>query len=182
MLVRIIPIGNVSERLLNIICNELHEVLSVRYRLLPKIEIMHDAFNVFRKQYDAEKIMLTLSQLGSAKFIEKSIPTLAVTEEDIYYNGLNFVFGLEDPKGCCIISTARLKPEFYNQKPNFYLLSERAAKEAIHEIGHYLGLDHCKHVFCVMCFSPSVNDVDAKQKFFCNNCKIKLTMKGINID
>jgi predicted Zn-dependent protease len=33
----------------------------------------------------------------------------------------------------------------------------------------------------VMSFSPSVFDIDKKQKEFCDDCKIRLMTKGINI-
>jgi len=34
----------------------------------------------------------------------------------------------------------------------------------------------------VMSFSPSARDVDAKQKDFCKGCRIKLAVRGVNID
>jgi len=52
----------------------------------------------------------------------------------------------------------------------------------VHEIGHHLGLEHCHNRWCVMSFSPSVNDVDVKQKAFCNDCKIKMITRGISLD
>lgn len=123
-----------------------------------------------------------LSRTNVAKFIERTIPTLGVTEHDIYYKGLNFVFGLDDPRGVCIISIARLKPEFYGQKPNFGILTDRSVKEAVHEIGHNLGLGHCMHPFCVMAFSPSADDIDKKNKEFCSSCKMRLRSKGIVLE
>lgn len=182
MLIRILPIGDVSKKILEILSEELQSELNVKCRILPEIEIPENAFNQWRKQYDAEKIMDNISKIRIAKFIDKSIPTLAIIEKDIYYNGLNFIFGLEDTTGYCIISTARLNPLFYKKASNFGILIDRTVKEAIHEIGHYFGLDHCVHPFCVMCFSPSVEDVDEKRKSFCNDCKIKLATKGINIE
>jgi archaemetzincin len=80
-----------------------------------------------------------------------------------------------------IVSTSRLRPEFYDSKPNAGLLEERTVKEVIHEIGHYFGLDHCENSKCIMNFSPSVFDVDKKGKEFCDDCKIKLMTRGINL-
>jgi len=62
------------------------------------------------------------------------------------------------------------------------MLQERILKECVHEIGHHLGMDHCRHPFCVMSFSPSIADVDGKKASFCANCKLKLNMKGIEVE
>jgi archaemetzincin len=105
-----------------------------------------------------------------------------ITDVDLYYGVPNFVFGLEDPAtSSSIVSITRLRPEFYDEKPNIILLGERTTKEVLHEIGHYLGLNHCQNVECVMCFSPSAGDIDAKQKYFCESCKITLMTKGVSL-
>ncbi len=184
MFVRVLPVGNVSQQLLDIIKSELEDNLNIKSRILPKADIPKDSYNTFRKQYNAEKLMdVVLNEVTQAKFIDRSIPTLLITELDLYYEGLTFVFGLENPtRGSTIVSLARLKPEFYNERPNPYLLRERAIKEVIHELGHYLGLEHCEHEFCVMHFSPSVKDVDSKKKEFCSECKVKMMTRGINLE
>jgi len=180
MFLRIVPVGNPPQKLLETIETELQDVLSIKCRIMPKLEIPDEAFNRWRKQYNAEKVMELLSKASAVKFIDKNIPTLLITDADLYYGGLNFVFGLEDAiKSSAIVSIARLRPEFYDQRPNPIVLRDRAVKEVIHEIGHYLGLGHCHHNWCVMSFSPSVKDVDVKKKYFCNECKIRLMTKGI---
>ena len=181
MFLRIVPVGEFPEGILNLVKDEL-ENLSIKCRILPKISIPKEAYNQWRKQYNAEVVMNMLSNVSEVKFIDKSIPTLLLTDSDLYYSGLNFIFGLEDPtKSCAIVSLARLKPEFYDEKPARNLLEDRVVKEVIHELGHYVGLDHCQNAKCVMSFSPSVFDFDKKQKEFCDDCKIRLMTKGINI-
>lgn len=180
MFLRIVPVGNLQKEILEMIVNELSD-LNIKCRVMIKLDIPQEAFNQWRKQYNAEIVMNYLSNSSEVKFIDRSIPTLLITEADLYYGGLNFVFGLEDPaKSCAIVSLNRLKPEFYDEKPNRTLLEERIIKEVIHEIGHYLGLEHCMSISCVMNFSPSVYDVDKKQKNFCERCKINLMTRGIN--
>lgn len=180
MFLRIVPIGNVPKEILDSILNELSDI-NIKCRVMPKLNMPQEAFNQWRKQYNAEIVMNYLSNSSEVKFIDKSIPTLLITEFDLYYGGLNFVFSLEDPaKSCAIVSLSRLKPEFYDEKPNRNLLEERTIKEIMHAIGHYLGLDHCMSTSCVMNFSPSVYDVDKKQKNFCDRCKINLMTRGIN--
>ena len=180
MFLRIVPVGEFPKDILEIVKNEL-ESLNIKCRVMSTLRMPQEAFNNWRKQYNAEIIMNSLSNSSEVKFIDKSIPTLLLTEADMYYGGLNFVFGLEDPnKSCAIVSLARLKTEFYDERPDKNLLEERVLKEIMHEVGHYIGLDHCINIGCVMNFSPSVYDVDKKQKIFCDSCKIRLMARGIN--
>lgn len=183
MFVRVISIGRISGKFVSEVCSEVEGLINVRFKILAGIETPKDAWNQLRRQHDAAKIIDRLSKTSEAVFIEKDMPTLGIMEDDIYYNGLNFVFGLEEPQtGCLLVSLARLKPEFYKEHSNLSVLKDRTVKEVIHEIGHHIGLDHCIHSFCVMSFSPSARDVDAKQKDFCKGCRIKLAIKGVNID
>ena len=183
MLVRVIPVGKPPAAIIEAIIKELPQYSGVRARILPPLPVPKETFNQWRKQYNAEQMMSILCKTQAAKFIDKDVPTLFITDEDIYYDGLNFVFGVEDPVlSASIVSLARLRPEFYDQRPNNFVVTERAVKETIHEVGHQLGMDHCRHPFCVMAFSPSVGDVDSKKKEFCSDCKIRATMKGVNIE
>jgi archaemetzincin len=182
MFLRIVPVSNVPQGILDRVRSELETNLNIKCRIMPRLSIPEESFNRWRKQYNAEIILNMLSEKSEVKFIDKNIPTILITDADLYYGGLNFVFGLEYPaKSSAIVSITRLRPEFYDEKANINLLGERTVKEVIHEIGHYFGLRHCYNTWCVMCFSPSVNDIDIKQKDFCENCKIKLMTRGINI-
>ncbi len=183
MFVRVVPIGRISGKLVSEVCSEVEALISVRFKVLAAMETPKIAWNQMRRQHDAAKVLGVLSKTSEGLFIERNMPTLGVTEDDIYYNRLNFVFGIEEPQtSCLLVSIARLKPEFYKEQPNTFVLKDRAVKEVMHEIGHYIGLDHCIHSFCVMSFSPSARDVDAKQKDFCKGCRIKLAVRGVNID
>lgn len=183
MFVRVVPIGRIDGKFVKEVCGEVEGLMNVRFKTLMGFETPAIAWNQMRRQHDAAKIIDILSKNKEAVFIEKDMPTLGITEDDIYYDGKNFVFGIEEPQtGCLLVSIARLKPEFYKERPNAFVLKDRAVKEVMHEIGHNIGLDHCIHPFCVMSFSPSARDVDAKQKDFCKGCRIKLAIRGVNID
>ena len=94
---------------------------------------------------------------------------MAVTEKDLFVEERNFVFGLaSEHERSAIISVYRLK----DREDKVYL--ERAVKEAVHEIGHLKGLDHCPDQKCVMHFSNSLQDTDIKGKVFCPKCREKL--------
>ncbi len=92
---------------------------------------------------------------------------LDITDRDLYAENFNFIFGLAY-SDCPVISLYRLVSE---DKGLFYI---RAVKEAVHELGHLAGLDHCPTISCVMHFSNSLRDTDVKHEFFCNRCEERL--------
>ena len=49
-------------------------------------------------------------------------------------------------------------------------LAERLGKEAVHEVGHALGLLHCQTPACAMSRSASVREVDRKRSQLCPDC------------
>jgi len=135
--------------------------------------IPSEAFNNARKQYRSDII---LSRVHSYAEKDKALDrVLGTVNIDIFVPELNFVFGeAECPGKATLISLWRLRPEFYGKAPNMELFLERITKEAVHELGHSLGLRHCSNPFCVMYFSNSIFETDRKQSLFCNKCDLKV--------
>ena len=104
-----------------------------------------------------------------------NVKLLALCKFDAYSNGLNFVFGQAHINGkVAAVYLPRLSQEFYGLEKNDNLFLQRMLKEAVHEIGHAFGLGHCPISQCVMHFSNSISDTDAKVKDFCQDCRIKI--------
>jgi len=183
MLIRIIPMGKPPQKILDIVLEELKLIFNSKTRQLPEIGVPGASYNRWRNQYNAERLIEELARGPDVKFIDRNIPTVLITEIDMYHNSLNFIFGLQDPDlGCSIVSLSRLRPEFYDHAPNLKVLADRTVKEATHEIGHHLGLKHCHHFRCIMSEAASVEDIDKKDKYFCGGCRFELEKKGIRID
>lgn len=99
---------------------------------------------------------------------------LGVTDRDLYAGDLNFVFGLaQSPGRAAVISLFRLRAGA--DEAGF---RARAVKEAVHELGHTLGLPHCPDPACVMHFSNSLADTDRKGAAHCQACRARLENTG----
>lgn len=136
------------------------------------VEPFSVAFNPSRNQYLGRVFLPTLSALRD---MLNATAVLGLTELDLYEEGLNFIFGLANPSlRSAIVSVHRLRNEFYGLEPDDELLLERTIKEAMHELGHVFGLEHCPNPRCVMHFSNSLLDTDAKGPLYCPRCEEKL--------
>jgi len=131
-----------------------------------------EAFSDERNQYRSDIILREVSNY--ARKINAYDRVLGIVNVDVFVPRLNFVFGeAECPGKGALISLWRLRPEFYGRPPDRQLFIKRSVKEAVHELGHTLGLAHCSDRFCVMHFSNSIFETDIKQNFFCDKCSIR---------
>jgi len=98
---------------------------------------------------------------------------LGVTDQDLFIPILTYVFGEAQLGGvAAVCSTARLGEGVELAGPR--LLTERLAKEAVHEVGHAFGLHHCDTPACVMGRSAGLRGVDEKSHLLCNVCRRRL--------
>lgn len=126
------------------------------------LAVPQNAYNPLRQQCDARTIVRALAEHDSSTYDFK----IGFVDSDIYVSHMNFIFGLADPvKRTALVSTFRLTGANFN---------ERLAKETIHELGHLKGLQHCADETCVMHFSNTLDDTDAKKTGFCPNCRSTL--------
>ncbi len=77
-----------------------------------------------------------------------------------------------------LIALPRLRERFYGARDDEALFFTRAAKEAVHELGHTYGLGHCGDRRCLMAFSNSLADTDDKGQEFCGRCQAHLSALG----
>lgn len=121
------------------------------------LEPPKEAFNLQRDQYNAEVLLLYLLKT------KKTDTALWVIQKDLYCKDMNFVFGLAEFHGGAVLSIYRLSN------------NEMIEKEAVHEVGHVLGLQHCSNR-CVMQFSNSLLEAKIKPSYLCESCKRKINL------
>jgi archaemetzincin len=127
------------------------------------------AYDPWRNQYLANAF-LALAAQAAAALADPRGKVLAVTEVDLYANDLNFVLGMAESRGrTAVISLCRLGLGADRETRR-----RRALKEAVHELGHTLGLAHCADAECVMHFSNALVDTDRKGHRLCAVCERKL--------
>jgi len=172
-MIALVPIGNVDKESLEALRPPLEEVLGQRTRVGDKIALPREGWDRERSQHLASLLLNVLSPLPRS-----GDRVLGVVDVDIFAPGLNFVFGQADITGKrALISLQRLRQEFYGLPRDENLFSQRALKEAVHELGHTYGLGHCADPTCVMHFSNSLPDTDLKGWKFCSVCKEKVSRK-----
>jgi archaemetzincin len=167
-------IGHTQAALLETLRESLCGLMAVPVKIIEQYESPQYAFDPKRNQYYARKIIERLM----ATIPHDCEKLIGVTDIDLCTPVLTFVYGEAQLNGTiALISSYRLRPEFFNLAPNDTLLGDRMTKECIHELGHCYGLFHCNDTHCVMFFSNSVVSIDNKRKDFCRKCRQFFDMK-----
>lgn len=132
------------------------------------------AYDPLRGQYHSTAILKRLRSMPGTD----GARLLGVAEVDLFIPIFTFVFG-EAQLGpandsAAVVSLHRLRQEFYGLPADVPLQTDRLLKESLHEIGHTLGLRHCRDYRCVMSSSPAVENIDLKSAQFCPACAERL--------
>ena len=163
----LVEIGPLGEDLLGDLQQDLASDLHRRCEILPLRLDPEFAFHAERQQYHSTELLDRVQALAGLQ----TWRLLGVTSADLYIPILTFVFGEAQLEGrCAVVSTHRLRQEFYGLPADKRLLQERLRKEAAHELGHTLRLRHCADFRCAMAPSHSVEWLDLKGFSFCPTC------------
>ena len=129
------------------------------------------ALNVSRYQYGSTALIAALLE----KFEDFQGKILGVTSGDLFVPVLTYVFGEAQLDGkVAVVSSYRLRDEYYGLAPDAGLLHHRLVKESVHELGHAFGLLHCHNYLCVMHSSTGVEEIDIKTERLCAECRGKI--------
>jgi len=174
-LVHLLPVGSTAVSLLEDLRAAIPKRLPLRCEILPVTLDPTPSYHAERQQFHSSEILQRMQS-----FIRpKGWRLLAVAEVDLYIPILKYVFGEAQMGGpCALVSTYRLRQEFYGLDRDETLMRERLLKEAIHELGHTLNLRHCQDYQCAMASSHSVEWIDLRENRLCDACMYALESSG----
>jgi archaemetzincin len=179
LLLQLLAVGELDSRLLEKLGPKLERKFGVRCQVVPVMLDPSFAFHAERQQYHSTELLAHMR-----KFLHPGCwRLLGVTAKDLYIPILTFVFGEAQLGGeCSIVSTHRLRQEFYGLPADEDLMRERLLKEAVHEVGHTLELTHCQDYRCAMAASHAVEWIDIKEDAFCPDCYGKIFVTPTQAD
>ena len=164
-IVHITPLGKVSESQLILIKGWVKSFYGFNCVIDKQEPLTKDLLAKSQTRYEASKI---IKKYKSNKNI------LLLTNVDIvYFNKVKNIkeYGIiglgYKPGNTCVVSTFRIK----NTTKNKFI--DRLNKVVLHEIGHNLGLPHCKYdKKCLMNdANGTVKQIDQEKIWLCSNCK-----------
>ncbi|HZT71046.1 MAG TPA: archaemetzincin family Zn-dependent metalloprotease [Terriglobia bacterium] len=166
----LLAIGETDPVMMESLRAALEAEFGVRCQILEASLDPAPSFHPERGQYSSTDILDRMQkQFGSG--VDR---LLGVTALDLYVPILTFVFGEAQLNGtCAVVSTHRLRQEFYGLPADAGLLEVRLLKEAVHELGHTLGLTHCEDYRCAMAASHEVEAIDLKGRSLCHECRAR---------
>ena len=127
--------------------------------------IQHGELAIPSHAYSESRDQVNCEILLESLFLKIDPLFLVLLYTDIFAPRFNFLFGQAWGSYGAVCSVARLQNDPVSIR-----------KEAIHEVGHVLGLKHCK-LPCVMTFSNSYAEALLKEEFLCDRCGEQLRKK-----
>ena len=169
-LLHLLPVGSVDCRLLQNLQAAIPRRLQVSCEILPAVLDPEPAFHTERQQYHSSEILQRMQA-----YVGRQWRLLGVASVDLYIPILKYVFGEAQMGGpCAVVSSFRLRQEFYGLDPDDELLSQRLLKESVHELGHTLNLRHCEDYRCAMASSHAVEWIDLRESTLCDACRAQV--------
>jgi len=170
-LIHLLPIGDPGAGVLEDLGASLPQEFCARCEILRVPFDAQPARHPGRQQYYSTHILAAMQ----ASFRLDTWRMLSVTPFDLYIPILTFVFGEAQMNGPgAVVSTHRLRQEYYGLPADSELMRRRLLKEAVHELGHTFGLAHCEDYECAMAPSHAVEWIDLKQSTLCASCRARL--------
>lgn len=169
--VGVVPLGDVPEIVLKVIADHITRCFKITTQILSSMEQPEYALDERRLQYNAGTIIETFESMH----FNDHDKIIAVLNQDLFLPIFTHVFGEARQGGTCgIVSLFRLVKNPDGSAPLKPLIHERAAKVALHELGHLFNLLHCEHKQCLMHFSGSIKELDEMSLQLCEYCSIYL--------
>ncbi len=167
----VVPLGDVPALAVKVIAANITAYYRRTVDILPGHPVPGAAFNETRHQYDAGIIINRMDTLP----LEDYPKIVAVMSADMFIPIFNYVYGQAVQGGrFALVSLFRLGRNPDGSIPESSMFYERAAKVALHELGHLFNLFHCNEGRCVMHFTGGVDDLDNIPFYLCRGCERRL--------
>lgn len=171
MNLHIAPVNFSNTSLLNDVVKALSNIFTSNIRIINLPLDISSAYSKERGQYFSTQLISNALNLTTGY----DGKVVIMVEFDLFVPVFTYVFGEAQLNGKhSIVSVCRLHEEFYSGATNDILLFDRTIKEVLHELGHNLGLIHCKDWDCVMHVSQGIEEIDIKGNKYCPVCKSKI--------
>lgn len=170
-IIGIVPIGDTDKIAVKVIAAHITGYLNFDAEIVTPLEKPDYAYDEKRFQYNAGIILKQFSEMFFEKFDKKFDKIVGVASVDLFVPILTYVFGEAKQGGrCALVSLFRLEKDCNHITPPPSLVYERAAKVALHELGHLFNLLHCEDNRCLMHFAGGISQLDKTPLYFCKYC------------
>lgn len=167
----IVPVGPLPRGLLAGIAGALQAVYGPASDGGPPQARPEYAFNKDRRQFHSTAVLRRLEALRPRG---RDVAVLGVVDVDLFVPDQPFVLGESDREAHgALVSIFRLKGGDGPPVDSVRLL-HRARVEAVHAVGHLVGLSHCGEPRCAMFLSQDPADSDRKEEGLCPACRSAL--------
>jgi len=165
--ISLVPINGVGTELCERLAPCLEERFFHKFAVEKPLTLSPTQANAIRRQF----FLNTVFNRMLSAYPARDGLLLGVIGSDLYKTSHNFIFSdASETDRVAVVSTFRLKADFYNEQPDDAVLFNRTLKECVHALGHAFGLKHCYNTRCAMYYSHSIYDTDAKLTYFCDTC------------
>ena len=167
--VGVAPVGEPATLAAKVIAAHIEGFLRLPCGLLPAMPLPEFAFDSSRLQYEAGRVIEGLEARPLGGF-QKVVCVLSV---DLFVPIFSHVFGEARLDGrVALVSLYRLGQAVHGRPPAPEQVLARAAKVALHELGHLFALTHCSDPACLMHFAGDCDDLDRSPVLFCRYCRL----------
>jgi len=166
----VVPLGGLARLLLTDVASALSQTYGPPAAFGPAQQRPEYAYNKDRGQYHSTAVLRRLTQVRGGD--ASGTPVLGVTDVDLFVPDAPFVFGEADRDArTAVVSLHRLTHGPDGKQADPERLRRRLQVEAVHELGHLLGLSHCQDARCAMFLSHKPSDSDRKGPGLCATCR-----------